>query len=70
MGEREFHFPIGNNMYETLQLKMNVHTIEGLSGHSDRKQLLAFVGSLRCSCLCLCLLLKLNKISHILNRFV
>ncbi len=45
MGEREFHFPIGNNMYETLQLKMNVHTIEGLSGHSDRKQLLAFVGS-------------------------
>ncbi|MDK2849772.1 MAG: uncharacterized protein PWR32_439 [Candidatus Woesearchaeota archaeon] len=46
-GEREIYFATGENKHEILNLRMNVITIDGLSGHSDRKQLMAFVGSLQ-----------------------
>lgn len=36
-----------NGKTTTLQLKMEVETIEGLSGHSDRNQLLAYIGKLK-----------------------
>ncbi|HDP73491.1 MAG TPA: beta-CASP ribonuclease aCPSF1 [Candidatus Woesearchaeota archaeon] len=45
-GEREIAFASGENRHEVLQLKANVVTVEGLSGHSDRKQLMSFVGAL------------------------
>lgn len=41
-GEKEFVMN-GPNGKETVQLKMEVHTIEGLSGHSGRKQLMNYV---------------------------
>ncbi len=45
-GEKEIYFATAENKHEVLNLRLNVVTIEGLSGHSDRKQLMAFVGSL------------------------
>src|SRR3989344_3564727 len=41
-GEKEIIFTYGNKQ-EMHKVNMNVHTIEGLSGHSDRKQLMSFV---------------------------
>jgi KH/beta-lactamase-domain protein len=42
LGEREFTFSDGGRP-ETLQIKMQVHTVEGFSGHSSRNQLMNFV---------------------------
>ncbi|MBI2541920.1 beta-CASP ribonuclease aCPSF1 [Candidatus Woesearchaeota archaeon] len=42
MGEREFTFSDGGK-HETLQIKMQVHTVDGFSGHSSRNQLMNFV---------------------------
>ena len=41
-GEKEITFAHGNRQ-EMHKVNMNVFTIEGLSGHSDRKQLMSFV---------------------------
>ncbi|HDH91419.1 MAG TPA: beta-CASP ribonuclease aCPSF1 [Candidatus Aenigmarchaeota archaeon] len=45
-GWREIPFQ-ENGKTITLNLKMRVETVEGLSGHSDRRQLLAFIGKLK-----------------------
>ena len=42
LGEREFTFSDGGKQ-EVLQIKMQVHTVEGFSGHSSRNQLMNFV---------------------------
>ena len=42
LGEREFTFSDGGRQ-EMLQIKMQVHTVEGFSGHSSRNQLMNFV---------------------------
>ena len=42
IGEREFTFSDGGKQ-EVLQIKMQVHTVEGFSGHSSRNQLMNFV---------------------------
>ena len=42
VGEREFTFSDGGKP-EMLQIKMQVHTVEGFSGHSSRNQLMNFV---------------------------
>ena len=41
-GEREFTFSDGGKP-EMLQIKMQVHTVDGFSGHSSRNQLMNFV---------------------------
>ena len=41
-GEKEFTFSDGGKQ-EILQIKMQVHTVEGFSGHSSRNQLMNFV---------------------------
>jgi len=41
-GEREFVFSDGGK-HEMIQMKMQVHTVEGFSGHSSRNQLMNFV---------------------------
>jgi len=41
-GEREFTFSDGGKQ-EMLQIKMQVHTVDGFSGHSSRNQLMNFV---------------------------
>ncbi len=41
-GEREFTFSDGGKQ-EILQIKMQVHTVEGFSGHSSRNQLMNFI---------------------------
>jgi len=41
-GEREFTFSDGGKQ-EMLQIKMQIHTVEGFSGHSSRNQLMNFV---------------------------
>ncbi len=41
-GEKEFTFSDGGKQ-EVLQIKMQVHTVEGFSGHSSRNQLMNFV---------------------------
>lgn len=45
-GEREIILKEGAKP-EILKINMQVHTIEGLSGHSDRKQLMSFVQKLQ-----------------------
>lgn len=45
-GWREIPFKFENNKTVPLELKMEVETIEGLSGHSDKNQLLGFVSRL------------------------
>ncbi|MFH1399796.1 MAG: beta-CASP ribonuclease aCPSF1 [Candidatus Woesearchaeota archaeon] len=42
-GERDFTFAGNGNQNEMVQLKMEVDTIEGFTGHSGRKQLMNFV---------------------------
>lgn len=43
-GEREYNANGGNgNKNEVVQIKLEVHTVEGFSGHSNRTQLLNFV---------------------------
>lgn len=42
IGEREFTFSDGGKQ-EMLQIKMDVHTVEGFSGHSSRNQLMNFI---------------------------
>jgi uncharacterized protein len=42
-GEKEILFESGLNKSEMMELKMPVETIEGLTGHSDRRQLMSFV---------------------------
>jgi len=41
-GEREIAFSNGNKQ-EIVKINMDVHTIEGFSGHSDRKQLMSYI---------------------------
>ncbi|MBN2880735.1 beta-CASP ribonuclease aCPSF1 [Candidatus Woesearchaeota archaeon] len=41
-GEREIIFPIGKKN-EVVEVKMQIETIEGFSGHSDRKQLMSYM---------------------------
>jgi KH/beta-lactamase-domain protein len=45
-GWREIPFKTENGKTIALKLNMEVQTIDGLSGHSDRNQLLSFVGKL------------------------
>ncbi|MFH0711218.1 MAG: beta-CASP ribonuclease aCPSF1 [Candidatus Aenigmatarchaeota archaeon] len=45
-GWREIPIKIDNNRTATMNLQMETTTIEGLSGHSDRKQLLNFIDRL------------------------
>jgi len=44
-GEKEIGFQNGNKV-EMLKVNMEIHTIHGFSGHSDRRQLLSFVYNL------------------------
>ncbi|RLF16904.1 MAG: beta-CASP ribonuclease aCPSF1 [Thermoprotei archaeon] len=47
-GEKEVIVPLSSgSRLEYLTIKMEVHAIEGFSGHSDRKQLINFVRNLR-----------------------
>ena len=45
-GWKEIPMKIENGKTATIELKMEVYTAEGLSGHSDYRQLLAYVGNL------------------------
>jgi len=45
-GWRELPIGMNNGKSHTIQIKMQVETIEGLSGHSDRNQLLNFIQNL------------------------
>ena len=45
-GLKELALPSANGKLITKKIKINVVTIEGFSGHSDRNQLTAYVGSL------------------------
>ncbi|MBI2005341.1 MAG: beta-CASP ribonuclease aCPSF1, partial [Candidatus Aenigmarchaeota archaeon] len=45
-GWKEIPVSTENGRTATIELKMRVETIEGLSGHSDKNQLLGFVGHL------------------------
>ncbi len=42
-GEKEFGFAAGVNKQEIVQIKLEMHTVEGFTGHSGRKQLMNFV---------------------------
>ncbi len=42
-GERDFAFAAGVNQQEMVNLKMEVQTLEGFSGHSSRKELMNFI---------------------------
>ncbi|MBI2142531.1 beta-CASP ribonuclease aCPSF1 [Candidatus Woesearchaeota archaeon] len=42
-GEREVAFGNGANTQEMLQIKMEIHSVEGFSAHSNRKQLINFL---------------------------
>lgn len=46
MGWNEFPFKTESGRMARIDIKLEVKTVEGLSGHSDRNQLLAFVGRL------------------------
>jgi predicted metal-dependent RNase len=48
-GWKEIPIGVGDGKTAIQELKMEVATIEGLSGHSDRNQLLAFLGRLGCT---------------------
>lgn len=45
-GERQFAVSQNGSRHENVDLKMEVFVVEGLSGHSDRKQLMNFVARL------------------------
>jgi len=45
-GWKEIPVPTDNGRMTTIELKMQVETIHGLSGHSDKNQLLGYVGHL------------------------
>jgi KH/beta-lactamase-domain protein len=45
-GEKEIVFP-GNSNNEVIEIKLEVQTIEGFSGHSDRKQLLNYISKVQ-----------------------
>jgi len=45
-GEKEVTLKISNNKRQTLPINLEVYTIEGLSGHSDRNQLMNFMSKL------------------------
>ena len=47
MGEREVPILNERHKLDTLKINMNVHTVEGFSGHCDRSQLLAFMRNMR-----------------------
>lgn len=42
-GDREFNIPGQGGRQDTFKVMMEIHTIEGFSGHSNRQQLLNFV---------------------------
>lgn len=44
-GRRDITLPINGNM-ATIEIKMNVETVDGFSGHSDRKQLMKYISLL------------------------
>lgn len=51
-GEREIRFSansnnINGNTVETYEIKMRVETIDGLSGHSDRRQLMSYLKNIK-----------------------
>ncbi|MBI5228767.1 beta-CASP ribonuclease aCPSF1 [Candidatus Micrarchaeota archaeon] len=46
-GEKEVPLVTAKNKLEALKINMEVDTVDGFSGHSDRSQLLAFVKNLR-----------------------
>jgi KH/beta-lactamase-domain protein len=48
-GWREIPISVGDGRTAVQKLEMEVATIEGLSGHSDRKQLMAFLNRLNCT---------------------
>jgi hypothetical protein len=45
-GEKEITLGINNNKRQNLPINLEVYTIEGLSGHSDRNQLMNFMSKL------------------------
>lgn len=45
-GDKEVTIRVTSNKRETLPIKLEVYTIEGLSGHSDRNQLMNFINKL------------------------
>lgn len=45
-GWREIPFPTSNGKREVVEIQMNVETVDGFSGHSDRKQLMNYVKAL------------------------
>jgi predicted metal-dependent RNase len=46
-GIRQLPMPAGNGKTRTLNINMQVETIEGFSGHSDRNQLLNYIRCLK-----------------------
>jgi hypothetical protein len=47
-GWREIPIRTDNSRMSSIEMKMEVQTIEGLSGHSDRNQLISYVHKLSC----------------------
>lgn len=43
-GEREISFEVGPQKIETFKIKMDVHRIDGFTGHAGRNELIEFVG--------------------------
>jgi predicted metal-dependent RNase len=45
-GWHEIPVNVDGGKTASIEMKMQIHTVEGLSGHSDKNQLLAFIGKL------------------------
>ena len=46
-GEREIGFDVGANKRHVIQVKMEIHKLDGFTGHAGRQELMDFVG--KCS---------------------
>jgi len=46
-GIRELPVPSSSGKTDTMHLNLQVHTVDGFSGHSDRAQLLAYARAIR-----------------------
>ncbi|MBD3259464.1 beta-CASP ribonuclease aCPSF1 [Candidatus Woesearchaeota archaeon] len=45
LGEREIGFEIGKNKREMIKVKMDIHKLDGFTGHAGRNELINFVGA-------------------------
>ncbi|MBW3013037.1 beta-CASP ribonuclease aCPSF1 [Candidatus Woesearchaeota archaeon] len=45
LGEKEIGFEIGQNKREVIKVKMDIHKLDGFTGHAGRNELINFVGA-------------------------